>query len=80
MLDSNIKKAKLTLHRPSEKAAVTPLFLISGYSFRISLWKGASERKVETYQDTKLQGTTYNPVYEIEKEMYEWAGYQKYFP
>lgn len=47
MLDSNVKKARLTPHRPSEKAAVTPLFLFSGYSFRISLWKGASEKGID---------------------------------
>lgn len=79
MLDSDVNEARLTPHRPSEKAAVTPLFLFSGHSFRISLWKGASEGKVLTHQDTKLEGTTYTPVYGREKEMFVWAGYQKYF-
>jgi len=58
---------------------VIPVILFSGHNFRISLWKGASEEKVSTHQDTKLQGITYTPVYGREKEMFVWAGYEKYF-
>ena len=80
VLDRDVKEARLTPRRPPENAVVTSLFLFSGHSFKITLWKGASEGKVLTYQDIKLQGTTYTPAYGIKKEMFVWAGYQKCFP
>lgn len=80
MLASKVKEAKLISHKPCRKAVMASLSLFSGHSFRISLWKGASEGNVLAYQDTKLQGTTYTPVCAAEKEMIVWAGYQEYFP